>query len=399
MSNQGWNTTQTTPKLEVVELQNLVAVHIPDEVRDKIKFLCKSIAKDEWSGVLFYEVEGDIDDTDTMKITLKDIFLMDKGTKAYTSFDWDEDIVNYQMDNPEAMDWTIGHIHSHNTMDVFFSGTDWSELNDNCPLHNFYLSVIVNNYLDVKAKIAFTAESPNSGFTAKNKEGKDYNFEVTGLKTNTKMLVYDCEIHMAKDNIIVPETFAKRVTFIETKKERDAKAKELKDKKEAIKNPVVKYGETYDLRNKKNGKEPFPNYEGKTHEKSIAETFSDRENDLEEDDFNFQTLEADFITFVLRLGNKVKEDDELEDALVDIENSKMSMNAYKASIIESYPALYDKFFDEYPSYQGDQAFLDTLEDCIDILEAQEASYPFLTKIITALDNLRIKYEASIKVNS
>jgi hypothetical protein len=40
-------------------------------------------------------------------------------------------------------------------MNVFFSGTDMGELNDNSPKHNIYLSLIVNNYLDMTAKLAF----------------------------------------------------------------------------------------------------------------------------------------------------------------------------------------------------------------------------------------------------
>lgn len=50
--------------------------------------------------------------------------------------------------NEHLEECRIGHIHSHNTMGVFFSGTDWGELEDNAPNHNYYLSLIVNNFMD-----------------------------------------------------------------------------------------------------------------------------------------------------------------------------------------------------------------------------------------------------------
>lgn len=109
MSNQGWSSTQTTPRLENVELQNLIPLIIPDDVLDKIEYLCQKIAKVEWSGLLFYQVEGSIKDSKNVKLVSKDILLMDKGSSAYTEYDWDEDIVEYRMNNPESMDWLVGH--------------------------------------------------------------------------------------------------------------------------------------------------------------------------------------------------------------------------------------------------------------------------------------------------
>ena len=85
---------------------------------NQIKWLCKHIAKVEWSGVLFYSVVGSIKDPENMQITIEDILPMNKGTQAYTEYSFDERVLNHMMDTPGADDWKMGHIHSHNTMNV-----------------------------------------------------------------------------------------------------------------------------------------------------------------------------------------------------------------------------------------------------------------------------------------
>lgn len=58
-------------------------------------------------------------------------------------------------------------IHSHHNMTCFFSGTDMSELHDNAPNHNYYLSLIVNYKEDTGnnwcAKVAYVTEEKKEG--------------------------------------------------------------------------------------------------------------------------------------------------------------------------------------------------------------------------------------------
>lgn len=374
-------------------MQNKIKLLIPDEIKDKIQFLCKKIAKDEWSGVLFYTVKGDIDKASKMEITVKDILLMDRGTSTYTSFDWDEDVVGYMMDNPDAIDWHKGHIHSHNTMRVFFSGTDDSELNDNCTNHNFYLSVIVNNYTDIIGQVAFAAQPTT--FTAKNKAGKDYQLTLTQSTLKPLMMLYECEVVMNSTPIVVPDIFAERITAIEEKvatKKAEAEKARQKTLAETANYNKGKY--EVDLRNKKDATN------GKIHEQPLLENNKDffmKGIDAEDDDFTMQTLEQDFATHVLRLGNDVEvEDDELEDALVDIENSRLNIKALANSIIDTYGAMHARFFDKYPAYQGDEAFLETLTKVIEALEEHEAQYPFVEVIVSRLKALGNRFEALLK---
>jgi hypothetical protein len=84
-------------------------------------------------------------------------------------------------------------IHSHNVMKAYFSGTDMSEINDNSEFHNYYLSIVVNNALDIVGKIGFRGKINNPiGYDCKTGDGKAYT-----LKINTDreiLFVYDCEI-------------------------------------------------------------------------------------------------------------------------------------------------------------------------------------------------------------
>lgn len=115
-------------------------------------YLCGRIYEVEWSGILLYNTRGEIGED--LEITLEHIYLMNKGTATYTEFEADESIVSFLMKNPQYFDCKKGLIHSHNSMNVFFSGTDLDELYSNAEFHNYYLSVIVNNKHEICAKIA-----------------------------------------------------------------------------------------------------------------------------------------------------------------------------------------------------------------------------------------------------
>ena len=84
----------------------------------------------------------------------KDVFPMDIGNGVYTEYTFDANIMKAYDENPELMDCKIGHIHSHHSMATFFSGTDTDELRTNATNYNYYLSLIVNNKMEMTAKLA-----------------------------------------------------------------------------------------------------------------------------------------------------------------------------------------------------------------------------------------------------
>jgi hypothetical protein len=203
--------------LPQVTLEDTIPVIMSQAILDKIQHLCQKINKVEWSGVLFYSIKGSIKKPKTFKITLEDILPLDKGSATYTSYKLDDRFVEYLMEEPEIrMDWKVGQIHSHHNMSVFFSGVDMSELSDNCPQHNFYLSLIVNNYNDFEAKVAILGEATISQtavpFLATDENGKKYTMETLDFDhKEERMYVYDCIIDSPIKEVIVPEDFSKKV--------------------------------------------------------------------------------------------------------------------------------------------------------------------------------------------
>ena len=190
---------------------------ISSKLQDQIYFLCSKIPNLEWSGVLFYTTEGNFGE-DGFKVTCEEVYPLDIGSSGYTEYDTDDpDFIKYMMANPHILDMRKGHCHSHNTMDTFFSGTDTDELKENCPNHNFYVSLIVNNANDNCAKIAFlvteitetpATEIPETIITTearfKNQDGNEVikkmqkKIEVQKIEATKKesksVFVYDCEI-------------------------------------------------------------------------------------------------------------------------------------------------------------------------------------------------------------
>lgn len=162
-----------------------------------------------------YKLKGNFH-SGKFSLEVKDLYPMNMGSSVYTEYEFNEDFIGYRMDNPNSLDWELGHCHSHQTMPTFFSGTDTKELQDNAPNHNYYLSLIVNNALQMTAKLAFVGEqevreSVVRSFTGDN--GKLYNLRSNQVKKEEVLFVYNCDI-ILDYKINVQETFEKRVDQI-----------------------------------------------------------------------------------------------------------------------------------------------------------------------------------------
>lgn len=184
-------------------------------ISDQIKYLCKVIPDHEWSGVLFYEVKGSIANPSEFSVYPKQIFLMDKGSAGATDYLFDETLIEYRMNNPETNQYRIGHIHSHNKMATFFSGTDTSELNDNSEFHNYYLSLIVNNAFTNTARIAFRGQRSPMTVSAMDENGNSY--QLSTAPGEQVMFYYECDIITETDVLSVTESFKQRASEIITK--------------------------------------------------------------------------------------------------------------------------------------------------------------------------------------
>jgi hypothetical protein len=108
------STASTNVKLKYDEItySEKVSLIITSKAYTKICFLTQKIHDVEWSALLFYTVEGHIDKPEKMVCKVEDIYLMDKGSSAFTSHNYEnEDVIKAFDDNPEFMDMKLGHIH------------------------------------------------------------------------------------------------------------------------------------------------------------------------------------------------------------------------------------------------------------------------------------------------
>ena len=155
------STTQTPlqpkslPTLEKLALPSGkdYVITVPEPVERMIRTFCDMSPRNEWSGVLFYTVEGDFE-SPKLEVVCKDILLMDIGSSAYTVYDFSNaEVGDYIGENPELIDCYTGLIHSHQNFGTFFSGTDTDTLRkEGSDLPNF-VSLIVNNAGEYSAAI------------------------------------------------------------------------------------------------------------------------------------------------------------------------------------------------------------------------------------------------------
>jgi hypothetical protein len=187
-------------KIQQFETSINIPVIQTEKFKQQSKYLCSKNSAIEWSGILFYSSEGTFPN---LKITLEEIFLMDLGNAGYTSYEYDEEVVNFQMQNPDTLKMKKGHIHSHNTMATFFSGTDKEELLDNVDNHVYYLSVIVNNRGDIEGKVAAVVKS--------NFQTKEENSQTISLFEEDKtVIICNCVFDTFEKFDLINKTFVER---------------------------------------------------------------------------------------------------------------------------------------------------------------------------------------------
>lgn len=316
---------------------------MPQNVLNQVKFLCQKIWEVEWSGILFYDIEGEFGSKD-FKITLQHIFPMNKGTQTYTEFETDGDYIEFLMDNPQFLQSQRALIHSHNNMSVFFSDTDMSEIKDNSEFYNYYLSLIVNNKEDMCAKIAFRG---------KNKEEIKRNISFKGtngvLQTKTistevekdVIFLYNCQI-IKPTEVLVDEEYSKRVVKViekAKKLEEESKIKSYKSlypqQKSLFEEETIDYNKAY----------------GKLYNvHSDVEEFT--ASLLSLDALNTDSVEDVLKSLKKKFGNKLSEKNETE------------IEIFVKTICENFNRMYHTYFDD----TEELVLTDTLEQICDVLE-------------------------------
>ena len=326
--------SSTKKELDRIQLTNTkINLVMPEKVYNQIQYLCREIAKEEWSGILFYKIEGSIQDIENFKIILEDILPLNKGTQAYTEYTFDERVIEHMEENEHLEECRMGHIHSHNTMGVFFSATDWSELEDNVVNHNYYLSLIVNNFMDFCAKVVYLAEAPVTDFvfTAKNEKGETYTHAAYPYSVTPKMIVYDCKIECPVSDISVQQSFTYKVKDI------IEKAKKVFTPSKSI-HTSERGGKTIALDNKTDWN--LTKYE-KSNLKKI--TFADEIEDSVEE----------FAMFVINTGNPIADFGTMGELVEYYESYKLKPSMLASNVISTYNKSYKTYYSLYESELND----------------------------------------------
>ena len=370
---------------------------MPIEVLHQIQYLCKNIPKVEWSGALFYTTEGSIEKPGTFKITLKTILPLDMGSAAYTEYHLDDRFIDFiEEDFEERCTWKLGHIHSHNTMAVFFSGTDMAELNDNAPAHNFYLSLIVNNYMDFIAKVAFIGEAKKDikqvPYTAKNAEGHNYIIEKQDFEVNTqKLFIYDCDIDTPKNEILVGEKFAAQVAKIMEPKPVKTlpAASHVHDRLVSNKGKQWQRGQK-DLRQFKTQEEREMESWNKSFQTNVFDDWdipSHLVEDLEEQDLEEKAI-YDFCKSLFDFSDSPTDDFEtLEDVLDVVADFNLTPADLSKAVINSYAKTFNKHFPNSNS----RDFIEKTYEALDVLRDLEELYPEIRLSVKTIEAMIFKF--------
>ena len=94
-----------------IEIKEKTSLVLTKDVERKINQLCDKISTVEWSGIIFYKVEGGISDPKNMTCTIVDIYPMHKGTGGYTEYEFGKDVLPVYEHNPELIECKYGHVH------------------------------------------------------------------------------------------------------------------------------------------------------------------------------------------------------------------------------------------------------------------------------------------------
>ena len=98
-----------TVKLKLVKRQESFKLTVTKDLEEKIRFLCDRLPKNEWSGTVFYTVEGSFKDKN-LHVICKDFFLQDVGEATYTEYQDDVELSSYMVSH-ELWDCYTGLMH------------------------------------------------------------------------------------------------------------------------------------------------------------------------------------------------------------------------------------------------------------------------------------------------
>lgn len=320
---------------------------------------------------------------------------MDKGNQTFTSYGFDTDVSDFIMDktmeDPEWMSIKLGHIHSHNTMSVFFSGTDTDELLENCHHHNVYLSLIVNNFMEMTSKLVYKATP--CAYKTKDESGEEYEFGEIGVERSI-MLTHDCNIEMPIYEEFIDPIFAKRTEDIIKKPSHQNQTKEShqwnnKKDSETPNQPNLKINPLDNKKSWDNKENPAQAaFDRLLDGKPIGKIHVDGDNFVPETGMEVDRL---FACYLIR-GGVMFPNDTVEEALEVAKSEGVDGELISKAIMPNIGSWYSKFMiavEEMVTIEdlSMDDFLMTLENVVDELSDFEAKFDFLPILISEMRQL------------
>lgn len=336
--------------------------------------------------MLFYRLEGTIKDIENMAITPIEIMLRDIGTASTTGFVYDRECVNYMMKNEHLEEDGIYHgmIHSHHSMNVFFSGTDVDELQDNAEAHNFYLSLVINNFMEMVAKVVFVGTSTHPKvYTCTDELGEAYEFEIEN--SEKALMVYDCKIEQPEEEIVVDQQFKQTLQEVRMKINK-RNEEEAKKKAAAI---AAKTGTNQHGLKSIGGNGGYGQH-GVTQGYGGPQQNFHEGNKQEQEDTQEIAYYEDFFAYCLNGGAHTNL---TEDALVLQIDKEKTGDIVCSMVMDNYANYYQHYF-EVDTYGMDS---EDFEDCIDEFiyfceGGAEQGMKWMGKLGEGLNQIKIKFE-------
>lgn len=100
--------------MEIIKGLDSYKITILPELEQKIRVLCNKLPNNEYSGTLFYKIEGSFEDK-SLNVIAVDFYIQDIGSGTYTEFQNDDTLAQYMVSH-DLFDCYTGLLHSHNRM-------------------------------------------------------------------------------------------------------------------------------------------------------------------------------------------------------------------------------------------------------------------------------------------
>lgn len=220
-------------KIQLQKQETHYQLRISDKLEKKIRVLCNKFPNTEWSGILFYSYTGSFLDNN-ISFVAEDLLFMDTGYSATTEFYLDEANIGSYIIDHDLFGCQCGLIHSHHSMQAFFSGQDNAMLEQEGSSRNHFLSLVVNNVGKYVACVT-VKEVFEHAITTKSYY-KTFNDELIkrGInesnQTSEVIKIYDLDV-VVHNTLFCDDYDELMATIIECaakKKEREEKEKEKK---------------------------------------------------------------------------------------------------------------------------------------------------------------------------